>query len=328
MTHQVAGSKPRPPQIHLFELCPPYPPIVQPRIVLLIPEWKGGPDATYSARFLYGSGSVGPDIYQPCQRSGEKDVVPLIIGCETPTDDSEEPTIDENELFLFLCKQRLFDRLSVRTSPIDSVIQQTSDNRYRYPDSVLDDSQLQPISSGWPTNTPTFEIQYDDWGREGTTWLDGTDFFAFNWGSSYGSRFILITKPECIGTAETTSEKIPGYSPFDPVYVCLLEFNNRLLDSGSENRHGDKVEGEGLGMEIALELNVGSGIVTTYPQGYTLLQGLDTKIETVMPFRLRVLKPANVGEWSDVILDRDHIVAASVRHFYSISPITSNRFKL
>lgn len=244
--------------------------------------------------------SAGPDLYQANQRTGETDVLPILLQAESSYKDKSR-RISCSQFFLFVSKRHL---LQLATTNFEA-------------HSPLEGKGGFISGVENPFNGSTaIKMSYEAWGKTGTRWIDACGFTTLTSSSSYGSRFVCVShgKPFELNTHTTPPQAETDDNPGDnqnldspsPLYVHVLEFNKRLWESSD------------------------SSAVTKLAEDQ--LSALDPDIGEGMPFQVRILEqPGPEQRLKAMIMDRDHMIAIQVgvcsyiTFYWAFLPIIESR---
>lgn len=159
----------------------------EPIVILTLPHFKPvgsiPPKMTYhSAFFLCGSSLNLYDIQKSTQRSGETDVIPIVLRMTREYD-----TDPHYRLYLFVSKKFLLDCVIERSRQRELNAKEPETDSSR-------DTSATPIAPTQSSTRPAI-IHYKNWGKKYARWINGTELRSISRCSSYGSRVVFVVNP-------------------------------------------------------------------------------------------------------------------------------------
>jgi hypothetical protein len=197
------------------------------RLLLLGPDpWWRLPNTFAASYFIHSTqNSSYADSLSGIARNGETDLI-----CIQIRRSEEEHGEPPSQLYLFVSKKRLLHivstvfgelsevNLNLGTVQEDSVAMETG-------------SDHSSAASTSTTNErgPIRDISYNEWSDSGShvRWIDGNNLHGMTRCGVFGSKFACIGNPYDLGLPMDTI-----FDNSDRQFVCMLEFNERLLSNG------------------------------------------------------------------------------------------------
>jgi hypothetical protein len=189
-------------------------------------------------------------------------------------------------------------------------------------------------------------IPFEEWGSKGTRWLNAGNVFLFTQSTSCGSQFLCVGHPrelgfdfrmpegdnlgECGGTeGQDNVDPANANEEADEItlgnaFVCLLDFNYRLwrnIDESAGPILFPDPSTTHIGQELVTEIPPrGTEIIRTNNNVDPILSSLKADVKGGMPYRLSYCKLPAAVSWRSLLINREHLVAATVSLFNHYIP--------